>query len=68
MAQWEELKKEEAYKLSMAEFKGTTIEALQQIRGDVRALQQNNTIKGYINYGISGIVGMVAGIFGSHIK
>jgi len=65
---WENISTNETYKLSIAEFKGMTIQALQDIRNDIKDIKQEHSITRYISMGIAGISGIVAGIIGGKIK
>ena len=64
---WNEITTEESYRLSQAEFKGMTIQALKDIRSDIQDLQGYNNSSRYISMIIAGIAGIVSGIFGSQV-
>lgn len=59
---WQEISTEDVYKLSMSEFKGTTIQALQDIREDIKDIQQDAKVKNWITFGIGGLAGIIASI------
>ena len=64
----EEITTEQTYKLSQAEFKGMVIQALSDIRSDIKEIKQDQANTRYIQMIVSGIVGGVSGLFGGHIK
>ena len=55
---WEQLSPSEAYRLSQAEFKGMTLQALQDIRSEISEMKRDKEVRGYINYFISGVVAL----------
>lgn len=57
---WQEISTEDVYKLSMSEFKGTTIQALQDIREDIKDIQNDAKIRNWITFGIGGLAGIIA--------
>lgn len=59
---WQEISTEDVYKLSMSEFKGTTIQALQDIREDIKDIQQDAKVRNWITFGIGGLAGIIASI------
>ena len=65
---WNEIDSQAAYNLSQAEFKGMTIQALQDIRNDINTINREKEIKSYINYLISGVIGMIAALVSKNIK
>lgn len=65
---WKEITSEEAYRLTMAEFKGAMIQAVQDLKEDVSEVKQQGNITRYISFAISGLSGIIAGIFGGHLK
>lgn len=65
---WKELSNDQAYKLSMSEFKGATIQALKDIDSRVEKLESYNSNTRIISLALSGITGIVAGLFGSKVK
>ena len=65
---WSEITSEEAYRLSQAEFRGATLEALKQINSRLDKLENYNTNSRYISMIIAGITGVVAGVFGGQMK
>lgn len=67
MQDWNQITTDEAYRLSQAEFRGMTIQALKDIRSDIKDLQNYNTSSRYISMIIAGIAGIVSGIFGKNI-
>ena len=66
MANWNEITTDETFRLSQAEFKGMTIQALKDIRSDIKELQNYNTGSRYISMIIAGITGIVSGILGRY--
>ena len=68
LSKWDQITTDEAYKLSMAEFRGMTIQALKDIREDIRGLQDYNNNTRYISLLLAGIAGIASGIFGSSIN
>jgi len=65
---WEDIKAAEAEALKKGEFQGTVMQALQDLRNDVKDLQVQSANKNLIQWGVSLLVGGIAGIFGSQIK
>lgn len=53
----------EAESYSKGKFQGMVIEALADIRCDIREIKQGINIRGYINYGISGIIALITSLF-----
>ena len=68
LSNWDQITSEEAFRLSQAEFKGMTIQALKDIREDIRGLQDYNNNTRYISMILAGIAGIVSGFFGSSIQ
>ena len=68
MRQIEEITSEESYRLTQAEFKGMTIQALRDIRDDINEIKQQNNITRWISFGIAGIAGIVSNVIGKEIK
>ena len=68
LSRWDQITSEEAFRLSQAEFKGMTIQALKDIREDIRQLQSYNNNTRYISMLLAGIAGIVSGFFGSSIN
>jgi len=64
---WNNITTEEAYRLSQAEFRGMTIQALKDIRCDIQELKGYNNNSRYISMIIAGISGVISGIFGKDI-
>lgn len=62
---WKDISTDDVYKLSMSEFKGATIQALQDIREDIKDLQQDAKVRNWITFGIGGASGIVASILTS---
>ena len=62
---WNEITTEEAYRLSQAEFKGMTMQALKDIREDIQESKGYNNNTRYISMILAGISGIASGIFGS---
>lgn len=63
--EWYELRQDEAYKLSMAEFKGATLQALKEMRNDVNENRQGiQNVENKVNNlrVISGTIGAIGGI------
>jgi len=67
LTDWNKITTDEAYRLSQAEFKGMSIQALQDLQRDVQELKNYNNNTRYISMGIAGISGIVASIFGQKI-
>ena len=67
LSNWDQISTEEAFRLSQAEFKGMTIQALKDIRGDIRELQSYNNNTRYISMFLAGISGILSGLFGSSV-
>ena len=65
---WNHITNEEAFRLSQAEFKGMTMQALKDIRADINQLQNYNNNTRYISMILAGIAGIVSGFFGSSIQ
>ncbi len=59
---WKDISTDDAYQLSMSEFKGTTIQALQDLRDDVRELKQDAKVRNWITFGIGGFAGILASV------
>ncbi len=59
---WKDISTDDAYQLSMSEFKGTTIQALQDLRDDVRELKQDAKVRNWITFGIGGLAGLIASL------
>ena len=64
---WNEISTEEAYRLSQAEFKGLTLQALKDIRSDIQELKGYNNNTRYISVILAGVSGIVSGIFSKDI-
>ena len=67
MTNWNEISTEEAYRLSQAEFKGLTLQALKDIRSDIQELKGYNNNTRYISVILAGVSGIVSGIFSKNI-
>lgn len=65
---WEEMKEAEARALKKGEFQGMVLEALQDLKGDVKDLQNYNNNTRYVSMIIAGVSGIVSGIFGGNIR
>ena len=65
---WQTLSTDEAYKLSVAEFRGMVLQSLQDIREDIKEIKVDRNIRSWINYGISGVIGLAAGFTGHTMK
>lgn len=65
LTNWNEITTQEAFNLSQAEFRGVTLEALKDLKDDIQSMQRDKEIKGYINYFIAGVIGLLSGMFGS---
>jgi len=65
---WQEITNEEAYRLSMAEFKGKTMEALQSLDKRIGGIETYNRDTRLVSLVISGISGLIAGFFGIKIN
>jgi len=65
---WNEITSEEAYRLSMAEFKGATLEALQSLDRRVASLEDYNQNTRLISLLISGVSGVLSGFFGINLR
>ena len=65
---WDQITSAEAYRLQNAEFRGMTIQALKDIREDIRGLQDYNNNTRFISMILAGIAGIASGIFGSSIQ
>lgn len=61
-ADWKNITTDDVYQLSQAEFKGATIQALQDIREDIKELQQDAKVRNWITFGIGGASGLIASI------
>ena len=59
---WQQMNADQAYKLSIAEFKGTTIQALQDIRSDISDMKQDQKIMRWISFGLGGAGGMLISV------
>ncbi len=59
---WQEVSTDEAYKLSVAEFRGMVLQSLQDIRGDIKDIQMDAKIRGYITFAIGGVAGIVTSV------
>lgn len=57
---WKDISTDDVYKLSMSEFRGATIQALQDIREDIKEIQQDAKVRNWITFGIGGISGLIA--------
>ena len=68
LTNWDQITSDEAFRLSTAEFKGMTIQALKDIREDIHGLQDYNNNTRYISMILAGIAGIASGIFGSLIQ
>lgn len=62
---WKDISTDEAYRLSLAEFKGTTIQALQDLKQDIAEIKHDNSVRNYITLSIGGIAGIAASILTS---
>lgn len=61
-ADWKNITTDNAYQLSMSEFKGTTIQALQDIREDIKDIQQDANVRNWITFGIGGLAGLISSL------
>ncbi len=59
---WKKLTTDDAYQLSISEFKGATIQALQDIREDIKEIKQDAKVKNWITFGIGGAAGMLISV------
>lgn len=64
MTNWHQITSEEAFRLSQAEFKGMVMQALKDLRDDVKNLESYNSTSRYISMFIAGLSGIVSGLFG----
>lgn len=64
-ADWKDISTDEAYKLSQAEFKGMVLQSLQDIREDIKDLQQDAKIRNWITFGIGSLAGIITSILTS---
>lgn len=62
---WKNITTDDAYQLSMSEFKGITTQALQDIREDIKELKQDAKVRNWITFGIGGLSGLIASIITS---
>ena len=65
---WNNITSNEAFRLSQAEFKGMTIQALQDIKSDIKDLQSFNSNSRYISMIIAGVAGVISGLFSGRMK
>lgn len=63
----DEITTEQALRLQNAEFKGMVIQALADIRNDIKEIKQEQSNQRLLQMLISGIVGGISGIFGGRI-
>lgn len=59
---WKDISTDDAYKLSMSEFKGITTQALQDIREDIKDLQQDAKVRNWITFGIGALSATITSI------
>ena len=59
---WEDISTDQAYKLSMSEFKGTMIQSLQDIRQDINDIKQDQKVMRWISFGLGGIAGIITSV------
>ncbi len=59
---WQDISTNEAYRLSVAEFRGMVLQSLQDIRGDIKDIQQDTKIRSYITFAVGGIAGVVTSL------
>jgi hypothetical protein len=59
---WKDISTDEAYRLSVAEFRGMVIQSLQDIREDIKNMQQDSKITRWITFGIGGAGGMLISV------
>lgn len=59
-ADWKDVSTDEAYKLSQAEFKGMVIQSLQDIREDIKNIQQDAKVRNWITFGVGSLAGIIA--------
>jgi hypothetical protein len=59
---WKNISTDDVYQLSMSEFKGATIQALQDIREDIKDIKKDAQVRGWISFGIGGAAGLIASI------
>lgn len=62
---WKDISTEQAYKMTMAEFKGATIQALQDMKDDIKEMQQDAKVRNWITFGIGSLSGLIAAIITS---
>lgn len=65
---WSEITNEESYRLSMAEFKGASIQALQDLDKRISGIEVHNRDTRIVSLVISGVSGVLAGFFGVNIN
>jgi len=65
---WHEITSEEAYRLSIAEFKGATLQALQSLDRRIASIETYNRDTRLVSLVISGISGIISGIFGVNLR
>ena len=58
---------DDTYKMSMAEFKGSVIQSLVDIKDDIQELKDYNRDTRVVALVISGISGVISGFFGGSI-
>lgn len=65
---WSEISSGESYKLSMAEFKGATIQALKDLDKRVASIENYNNNSRLISMFVAGISGIVSGVLGTTLR
>jgi hypothetical protein len=59
---WKDISTDEAYRLSVAEFRGMVLQSLQDIRGDIKDIQQDTKIRSYITFATGGLAGIITSL------
>ncbi len=65
VSDWKDITTDDVYQLSMSEFKGATIQALQDLREDIKELKQDARVRNWITFGIGGLSGLIASVITS---
>lgn len=68
MKNYRDIEADQAFKLSTAEFKGATIQALQDLNNRLDRIEKTSDSKNLITYGISAFVGAIGGLVSAHFK
>lgn len=64
---WNKIPSDEAYRLSQAEFKGTVVQALQDLDKRMDRIENKEDAKSLIGFGISAFMGGLAGLISTHL-